>query len=152
VTDVRLAGGALLALGGFALYEGARLVGLRNEMLAGAVVGDDTLPLLVGVALVLLGGYLLLAGRVQAVRPQFPDAPTSRRMLGSALALAGYCAAMPHLGYTASTALAAVLLFRVMGAYRWPACLLLSAGVTGALYLLFRVWLKQPLPVGILGA
>jgi hypothetical protein len=72
-------------------------------------------------------------------------------MLWSAGVLAGYCAVMPHLGYTGSTALAAVALFRGMGAYGWPACLLLGGGLTGALYLLFRVWLKQPLPVGLLG-
>ena len=120
-------------------------------MLAGAVVGDDTLPLLVGVALVLIGGYLLLGGRVAPARPERADAPTRRRMLWSAGVLAAYGAAMPHLGYTSSTALAAALLFRVMGGYRWRAAALLSGALTAALYLLFRVWLKQPLPVGLFG-
>lgn len=150
MTDVRLAGAVLLALGSIALYEAARLIALRNQMLAGAVVGDDTLPFLVGVALILVGGYLLL-GRVDPVRPAFATGATRRRMLGSAGVLIGYCAVMPHLGYTASTAVAAVFLFRAMGAYRWRVCLLLSGALTGALYLLFRLWLKQPLPVGLLG-
>jgi hypothetical protein len=150
MTDVRLAGAVLLALGGIALGEAVRLIALRNEMLAGAVVGDDTLPFGVGVALIVVGGYLLL-GRVDSVRPTFATRAAGRRMLWSAGALIGYCAAMPHLGYTASTAVAAVFLFRAMGDYRWPICLLLSGALTGALYLLFRVWLKQALPVGLLG-
>ena len=39
------AGGVLILLGGIALVEGWRLHALRTEMVAGAVVGDDTLPL-----------------------------------------------------------------------------------------------------------
>ena len=151
MTDGRLVGGVLLALGGVALYEAVRLTALRSEMLAGAVVGDDTLPFAVGVALVLVGGCLLLGAGGAQVRPAFGDRGIRRRMLWSAAVLAGYCAAMPHVGYTASTAAAAVLLFRAMGSYRWLICLAQSAGLTGALYLLFRVWLKQPLPVGLLG-
>jgi len=38
-----------------------------------------------------------------------------------------------------------------MGGYRWPRALLLGSATTGALYLLFRVWLLQPLPTGLLG-
>jgi hypothetical protein len=151
MTDVRAVGAVLLALGGWALLEGRRLVGLRNDMLAGAVVGDDTLPLLVGAALVVLGGYLLAGGRVAPAQAVFADAPTRRRMLRSAAVLAAYCAAMPHAGYTSSTAVAAVLLFRVMGGYPWRAAVGFSAALTLALYVVFRVWLKQPLPVGLLG-
>ena len=150
MNDVRVAGGVLVGLGGLALWEGVRLLALRTEMLAGAVVGDDTLPIIVGVALLVIGAYLLV-GPVQAVRPRFGTGGTGSRMAASAGVLVAYCAAMPHLGYTASTAVGAALLFRAMGAYRWPACLLLSAAVTGTLYLLFRVWLKQPLPIGLLG-
>lgn len=151
MTDVRVVGAVLLGLGAWALLEGRRLVDLRNDMLAGAVVGDDTLPLLVGAALVVLGGYLLAGGRVAAVRPAFADAPTRRRMLASAGLLAGYCAAMPQLGYTSSTLLASALLFRVMGGYPWRVAAVSSGALTLALYLVFRVWLKQPLPVGLLG-
>ncbi len=151
MSDARVVGAVLLALGGVVLWEGVRLVDLRSEMLAGAVVGDDTFPLLVGGALVLLGAYLALAPRVPVVRPRFPDPPTRRRMLWSAATLAGYAVAVPYLGYTPSTALVAVALFRGMGAYAWPVAALLGGGLTLALYLLFRVWLRQPLPTGLLG-
>jgi len=38
-----------------------------------------------------------------------------------------------------------------MGGYRWPLALLLGGVATGLLYLMFRVWLLQPLPTGLLG-
>jgi len=38
-----------------------------------------------------------------------------------------------------------------MGGYRWAVSILLGAVTTGLLYLLFRVWLLQPLPTGWLG-
>jgi hypothetical protein len=58
---------------------------------------------------------------------------------------------VPWLGYTASTGIVALTLFRTMGRYSWPKSALLAAVTTGALYLLFRVWLLQPLPFGVLG-
>ncbi len=62
-----------------------------------------------------------------------------------------YWLIVPWLGYTASTGLVALALFRIMGRYGWPAAALLAALTTGALYLMFRVWLLQPLPSGMLG-
>jgi hypothetical protein len=39
-----MVGGGLILLGILALWEGWRLHGLRTQMVAGAVVGDDTFP------------------------------------------------------------------------------------------------------------
>jgi hypothetical protein len=38
-----------------------------------------------------------------------------------------------------------------MAGYRWLAALVVGAVTTGALYLVFRVWLVEPLPTGWLG-
>jgi phosphotransferase system glucose/maltose/N-acetylglucosamine-specific IIC component len=48
-------GGILFTLGVVAVAEGWRLHALRTQMVAGAVVGDDTLPLITGVALLVFG-------------------------------------------------------------------------------------------------
>jgi putative tricarboxylic transport membrane protein len=72
-------------------------------------------------------------------------------MLSAAGLLLAYWLTLPHLGYTGSTALLAIGLFRTMGDYRWPTATLLAAVTTGLLYLMFRVWLLQPLPTGWLG-
>ena len=73
------------------------------------------------------------------------------RMILGAGVLAAYWVIVPYLGYTGSTALVSTGLFHAMGGYRWPQALLLGGATTSVLYLLFRVWLLQPLPTGLLG-
>ena len=51
----RVVGAVLVLLGILSLREGWRLHALRTQMVAGAVVGDDTFPDIVGAALLLLG-------------------------------------------------------------------------------------------------
>ncbi len=149
--DEKIVGGALVLLGVFAFVEARRLVALRTEILAGAVVGDDTFPMLVAIALFLVGGYLLVARWRPRARPSLPAGAVRSRMLWSAGALIVYCALVPYLGYTASTLVGSTALFRTMGRYRPTTCLLLGVVTTGALYLVFKVWLHQPLPSGIPG-
>jgi Tripartite tricarboxylate transporter TctB family len=146
----RVVGGALALLGFLSLWEGWRLHALRTQMVAGAVVGDDTFPFIVGAALLLLGASLLVAKLPQA-RVAAPYGEQRMRMMLGAGVLAAYWIIVPHLGYTGSTALVSTGLFRAMGGYRWPRALLLGGVTTGRLYLLFRVWLLQPLPTGFLG-
>jgi hypothetical protein len=145
--DGAIVGGVMVLLGGLALGEAWRLHGLRTQMIAGAVVGDDTFPLAVGLALVGLGVAVLVT-RAPAAPAPLPAGPTGARMLASAAVLVAYAALVPYAGYTAGTALAALALFRVMGGHGWGTSLLLAAGTTGVLHLLFRVWLRQPLPAG----
>jgi hypothetical protein len=147
----RVVGAVLAGLGGLALWEGWRLYTLRTTLVAGAVVGDDTFPMLVGAALIPLGAWAL-AGRLPAPSAASVDSPVRAQMLRGAVLLAAYWAVMPYLGYTEATALASIGLYRALGGYRWTAALLLGAVTTGALHLVFRVWLLQPLPGGLLGS
>jgi hypothetical protein len=57
----------------------------------------------------------------------------------------------PYLGYTLSTLVISTALYRAMGGYRWAVALLIGGVTTGALYLMFRVWLLEPLPTGWVG-
>ncbi|MBI1736218.1 MAG: tripartite tricarboxylate transporter TctB family protein [Candidatus Rokubacteria bacterium] len=150
--DGRIVGGILVLSGAFALVEGRRLYHLRETLVAGAVVGDDTFPIIVGVALLVLGVYLFIAAPPPAARVSLPSGPVRTQMLVGAGVLALYWVLVPWLGYTAATAIVSAALFRGMGGYRWPVAILLAAVTTGALYVLFRVWLLQPLPTGLLGA
>ena len=146
----RVVGAVLVLLGLVALREGWRLYRLRETLVAGAVVGDDTFPIIVGAGLTLLGGYAFVAG-LPRVNVTLPRGRIRNQMLSAAASLVAYWLLAPWLGYTATTALVAVTLFRTMGEYRWAAALVLAGIVTGALYLMFRVWLLQPLPSGLLG-
>ena len=78
-----------------------------------------------------------------------PGSAERRELAGSAGALLVYYVITPYLGYTLSTLLVATGLYRTMGRYRWPVALLIGGVTTAALYLVFRVWLVEPLPTGV---
>ncbi len=147
----RVVGGTLIVLGVLALVEGWRLHGLRTQMVAGAVVGDDTFPMIVGVALLAFGVAAAFLIPPSPLKVGLPYGIVRARMILGAGLLVAYWLILPYVGYTGSTALVSTGLFRVMGDYRWPVSILLGAVTTGLLHLLFRVWLLQPLPTGVLG-
>ena len=147
----RVVGGTLVLLGILSLWEGWRLYALRTQMVAGAVVGDDTFPFIVGAALLLLGASILIIAKPAQAKVARPSGAPRMRMILGAGVLAAYWVIGPYLGYTVGTALVSTGLFRTMGGYRWPFAILLGGVTTGLLYLLFRVWLLQPLPTGLLG-
>jgi hypothetical protein len=151
LNERRVAGVVLLLLGGVAVLEAWRLAALREEMVAGATVGDDTFPMIVGVALLLMGAHALVLARWPATRVAIPGGRVRYRLIGSGALLVAYYVITPVLGYTLATLVVATALFRMMGDYAWWSALLLGAATTGALYLMFRVWLVQPLPSGWLG-
>lgn len=151
LSERSVAGALLLLLGALALREAWRLASLREEMVAGAVVGDDTFPWLVGASLVAMGLHTLVLARWPGAHARFPAGAERRQVVGSAAALGAYYVVAPHLGYTLSTLVVGAALFRVMGGYRWPVAALIAGVTTGALYVVFKVWLVQPLPAGWLG-
>ena len=63
----------LIALGVVALAEGWRLHALRTQLVAGAVVGDDTVPLITGVALIVLGILVAAVAPPQSVKVTWPS-------------------------------------------------------------------------------
>ena len=151
MSERRVAGGVLVLLGAVALIEARRLAALREEMVAGAVVGDDTFPWIIGASLLLLGVYAMFVARWPVTQVSFPVGAERRQLVAIAGALAAYYVITPYLGYPLSTLIISAGLYRAMGGYRWPVALLIGCATTGALYLMFRVWLLQPLPTGWIG-
>jgi hypothetical protein len=151
VGERTVAGGILVLLGAVALAEARRLAALREEMVAGAVVGDDTFPWIIGAALVLLGAYILVRAGWRGPPVTFPVGQARGQMLATAGVLAVYYVITPYLGYTIGTLVASAGLYRAMGRYRWVTAIAIGGITTAALYLVFRVWLHEPLPTGWLG-
>jgi hypothetical protein len=151
VSERTVAGGILALLGVVALTEARRLAGLREEMVAGAVVGDDTFPWIIGGALFILGFYILVLARWPVQHVSVPRGAQRRQFLASAGLLVAYYVVTPYLGYTLSTLVVSTGLYHAMGNYRWPRALFIGSATTGALYLMFRVWLHEPLPMGWVG-
>ena len=151
MNERRVTGAVLLLVGAVALIEARRLAALREEMVAGAVVGDDTFPWIIGASLLLLGIYAISVAQWPETHVRFPAGAERRQLVTSAGALAAYYIITPYLGYTLSTLVISTGLYRAMGGYRWPVALFIGCATTGALYLMFRVWLLQPLPTGWFG-
>jgi len=151
VTERRFTGGILILLGALALLEAQRLAALREELVAGAVVGDDTFPRIIGAALLLMGLYAIFVARWPVWQVEFPARAERRRLFMSAGTLFAYLFVTPFLGYTVSTLLVSTALYRAMGGYRWPVAVLIGGVTTGVLFLIFRVWLVVSLPTGLIG-
>ena len=136
------AGGVLAALGVLALVEAVRI---RD-----AWSGARLMPVVVGAALVILGGAHVVSPVVAAV--EWPDAPGWRRV---GLVLGGlilYVIAMPWLGFLLATALFVLLVVRALGQYTWTMTLVLTAAVAAGSWVVFKHWLGMPLPSGAFGA
>ena len=112
--DRIVVGALLIVLGVAAVVEARRLHALREAMVAGAVVGDDTFPLIVGAAMVALG-VLCLVVRVPSVRVTLPTGGARAQMLGGGAVLVTYWLILPWAGYTLGTAVVSSALLRIMG-------------------------------------
>jgi len=138
-------GGLLsVVLGGIVLLEAWRI----KQMSGSHFLGDHTLP-------ALLGGVLILLGLVMVFLPDRRVSPSrqpriSRRLFGTVASMFAYVLLIGQVGYGLSTFFAALLLFRVIGAYAWRACFGYSLLVTGVLYLVFVYGLQIALPRGVL--
>src|SRR5262245_33542225 len=70
-----------------------------------------------------------------------------RRVLGTTAAMAGFCLALPWIGYPVAACAFVAAVLRVVGS-RWSAAVLIGALGALASYLLFAVLLDVPLPRG----
>lgn len=137
-------------------------LGLYMAIAAGAMNTGFTAGLHAGIFPRLLGLGLGLLGALQLVaelRPAaadrgsfpWPRGRYRRQVLTVGLAVIGYLAAMPWLGFALTTLLFSLAVICVLGDYRWPvagAAALLTAGLST---LVFQVWLDLKLPGGWLG-
>jgi putative tricarboxylic transport membrane protein len=137
-----LRGGFVSALGIVTAVEALRLRPFRGPK----PVGDDTFPLIIAGALMLLG--LILIFRKAPVDPRvvWPKKSQLRTMILTLLSLAAYCGLLSFLGYILSTFALAVVLFRLIGRYPWYLCLIMAGVTAVSLWQIFVVWLHMPFP------
>jgi hypothetical protein len=64
--------------------------------------------------------------------------------------MAAYVPALPSLGYPVSICIFLLLAIRVFGYRRWAAALGMALALTALSYAAFVLWLKVPLPMGLL--
>ncbi|WP_301169576.1 tripartite tricarboxylate transporter TctB family protein [Brevibacillus nitrificans] len=150
--------GALLfmALGIIVSVEAYRLESYATSVM----VGDHTLPFLLGIVLVVLGAVLLLQAlrgkgkkgttAVQGAAGTETSSDERKRILLCLGALFLYVVLLYALGYWAATLIASFLLFRLIGFYRWLTSFFFSILLTGCLYGVFIFWLQITFPSGFL--
>jgi len=143
---------ASILLMGLSLYGIIESSQLERTMQMGVGIAFFPLTMSIvigGLAVILLVG--ILKGRIQVKdKPIFQEGGFPRVLTVVALLL-GYLILIEGVGYVPSTFLffAAVVFFLQRG--RILNTLLTSAACTFFLYAIFRLWLKSPLPTGILG-
>ncbi|PWM22063.1 MAG: hypothetical protein DBX44_07790, partial [Oscillospiraceae bacterium] len=101
------------------------------------MTGDHIVPGIAGIALILLGVYLMCFSPAPTHKPTFPTGTILWRILGTAVLMLGYLVVMEYLGYTVSTLLASYVLFRVFGKYPRKKSVILALGTTLFVWLLF---------------
>lgn len=141
----RLSGGVLIATGLFAAQQGLDM-GLGHA----AEPGGGFMPVLVGLAIVACGARLA-AGARAAGPPRWPAGARRRQMLVVIAATVAYFALVDVLGFLAATALFLAGLLRWWGRYAWWLVAALTVTLAGGLWVVFGVWLRNPLPRGLWG-
>lgn len=141
-------GGIITALIGLvAIAEALRLYPYRTSFF----VGDHTMPGVVGGALVLLGLLLAFFVKGERITIQFPDRPTLVKIALTFGSFLLYWILMQIVGYSISTFITAICLFRVIGSYHFRKSLIYALVMTACLYVIFIYGLSMPFPSGMLG-
>jgi putative tricarboxylic transport membrane protein len=143
--------GAAVFLSAFAV---AGLMGARSLSVGTMrIPGPGFFPLVLASALLLIALALI----VQAVcAPSSTTDSAARAAPGSARvrpalalgALAGYSFLMEPVGFALATVALLAVLFTIVAPSRWPLALGGSVIATGAVYVVFRLWLRVHLPIG----
>ncbi|QRG66727.1 tripartite tricarboxylate transporter TctB family protein [Brevibacillus choshinensis] len=141
--------GALLCIGlGFIVSGEA----YRLQSYSGSTyVGDHTLPFILAIVFIALGAALLFQsfrsrkaeGEAAAEDPESAAGNSERsRLIFCFVTLFLYVWLLDWLGYVLATLLTSLVLFRLIGFYRWLTSLFFSIVLTGCLYAVFIVWLQ----------
>jgi putative tricarboxylic transport membrane protein len=142
---------------------GAGLLALAVAFSAGALQqypywgdngpGPGFLPFWLGVVMAVLAS-MLLVGALRSRDPGEPWLPRGEglRRLVLVLGLTALLVALLEVvGMVVGTVLFIAVLLRVLDRESWRRTLAVALGVAGFNYLVFTLWLRVPLPVGLLG-
>lgn len=139
--------GVAFALGGAAILQQA----LNLPNIAGMNVGPGLFPSIVGGAMALMGIALAIQGWIVRDEPEDEAPPlVTWFAVGVLVATAAVILAMPVLGFlVAGTIFAFGIVLLSRGG--WLSALIFSPIATAAIYCLFTLVLRVPLPRGLLG-
>jgi putative tricarboxylic transport membrane protein len=144
VLIARLSGAVVTALGVAACIFARRL-----PAQTGFGLGPAFLPFWTGIVLAACGLWLCARAAVDA-EVSWPTSRGFARAASGFLLLLLYALALQPLGYLVSTAVFLVVGMLLLEPLRTGRALFLGIGSAAFLLLIFRVWLRVPLPGGVL--
>lgn len=140
--------GLVFALSGLAILSQA----LMLHPLPGMNVGPGLFPSIVGFGMALMGAGLAVQGWLTRGDPDEDDAPPLLTWFaaGVVAVLIGAILLIPFLGFLIAGTIFSIAVVLMSGG-RWLPALVFSPIATGAIYALFTMGLRVPLPRGFLG-
>ncbi|MET3927048.1 tripartite tricarboxylate transporter TctB family protein [Devosia sp. 2618] len=140
--------GLIFALGGIAILSQA----LTLQSLPGMNVGPGLFPSIVGAGMALMGAGLVVQGWLTRNDPDEDEAPPLFTWFaaGVVAVILGAIFLMPFLGFLICGTVFSFIVVLMSGG-RWLPALIYSPIATGAIYALFTLALRVPLPRGLLG-
>lgn len=146
VDPERVAGAAMALLGAAAVAGALRL----PETAIDEGPGTRFLPVVLGLVLAVLGAAVAVRRGAGAAGGEGEPGRTGR-VLATLVAVGGYAAGVERLGFLPVSTVFLAILLVAYGERRWPLVGAVAVGATAVTYLVFGVWLKVPLPPGLLG-
>ena len=128
----------------------ACILARRLPAQTGFGLGPAFLPFWTGIVLVGCGLWLCARGIVDA-EISWPSARGFARSVCGFVVLSAYALALQPLGYLISTAVFLVITALLLEPIRSIRALVFGAASAVLLSLIFRIWLRVPLPAGVLG-
>lgn len=143
-TPDRVGAVVTIVLGVVLLFESKRIWSFKVSLLT----GDHIMTLLCGAALIILGIILLLSKKQRKYENIVPEKETLIRMGLIFLTLFAYVILISLIGYTLSSLICTIALFRIFSSYPLWKCALIGCILTAVLYATFVVALEMPFPQG----
>ncbi|WP_257215764.1 tripartite tricarboxylate transporter TctB family protein [Fredinandcohnia onubensis] len=133
---------ALIAVGGFFIFEGQRI----NESSFGSAIGPGVLPSALGVILILL----CIRNIYETFRKKYPEQEKEKvhykRFLIMLVSTILYALLLEPIGYVISTFLFLLVGFQVMQKGKFVNSIIIAAAVPAVVYYMYVVVMKGTLP------
>ncbi len=146
---------AYLATGGIGLFFAAGYLGMSVQLPFGKLdqPGAGVFPVMVAVLLMLASLTTMWEGWQLNKDEQvdFPAGTGRKRLLALIGLVCGYFLTLPWLGQIISSTLFCLLLMRILSNLNWPRLGVNSLAISLALYVVFVLILKVPMPRGMFG-
>lgn len=118
-------------------------------------LGADFLPFWLSIIMLILSIFLFLSGILLhtegKTRILLPEYMGWKRIFYIVAGLFGYLLILERIGFALSTFIFLILTMILLERHKSLIAFIVSVLVTSGLYLLFKLWLKAPLPEGIFG-